>query len=686
MWSTALDVHDDQPTIPTIPADVTEEVEEEEGERVQRASRPTSKKAHPPTTTKANSSLPPAPAIAPASQAEVRPLMENVMWSTALDVHPVQEATPIIRSALSEEGIEHEQDGGENSKRPSRVPSKSLVTDGQSNDKPSSSPLCSSNVDPAADQHSSPTAAIPVDTSTALPIAVDDSQTTHEEEVALTTATVGTDIGNVVQPESGAVDKHAVAPKVENAYEEEAHFPGDASSPQHSAETVKKGTAPGDEPSDNGKIATHNTAPAPESAMEDGKVIEPVGPVRRVINRVVAAVKPGRKKMATAASSADVVQPPHGPASTAAAAEKDTNTAKIYRVTASQEGLAVRFENPGKHRTDAHQDHIHRQRPASKQSTKHTTPARPRPGARHYVHRHFHNLHPTANKLVGARWDAYDRNIHARKLATVKSTIDTGAPPTYSHLDFKRKKIQLALERQQQIEKDNEILVRNMKSIMKMEGKQFDQYPSPLRFAHSLHAEKRYRDAAQIEKENLATLKRLEARSSFYPHGEALADRVQNLHYLVNRAAYPRHFIAEEEKYERLVRIHTAAHDPMAGRARKEEVERDWTAGTVTPVPQYHSPRPPKTAGGSGMGSHGLEGEAFADEDFADWDASERVPSRPMSASSRHKDSFVLPQVVKADADPAVVKGDEYGVVLPPLPGLQRSVHDLSRDTSLVAI
>ncbi|KAJ3172335.1 hypothetical protein HDU87_007931 [Geranomyces variabilis] len=212
-----------------------------------------------------------------------------------------------------------------------------------------------------------------------------------------------------------------------------------------------------------------------------------------------------------------------------------------------------------------------------------------------YVHRHFHNLHPTTNKLVGVKWDAANRRIHARRLNNIKSTIDTSAPKTYSHLEYKKKTLQLAMERQAQIDRDNDILLEKMASIMKMEQKQQEQITTPMRFAHSLHASKRARDCAQIDKDNLAILHRLETRESFYPHADHLAFRHQSLHYLTNIATYPKRFLHEEAVYEVLERTHTATHDPGLGYARHAEMVRDWT----TPSASNYVPRIALAAGSS---------------------------------------------------------------------------------------
>ncbi|KAJ3149851.1 Ubiquitin-protein ligase [Geranomyces michiganensis] len=198
------------------------------------------------------------------------------------------------------------------------------------------------------------------------------------------------------------------------------------------------------------------------------------------------------------------------------------------------------------------------------------------------AHRHFHNLHPTTNKLVGVKWHNVETEIHERKVNKARSTIDTTAPRTYSHLDNKRKAQQIAMERQAQIDRDNQILLENMAGIMKMEKKQYDQLPSPMRFAHSMHSQKRARDAAQIDKDNQGILHRLRTRESFYPHAEHLASRRQHLHYLTNIASYPARFRHEKAEYDTLTKTHTRCHDPTLGSERQQQLIRDWTSPTMT--------------------------------------------------------------------------------------------------------
>ncbi|KAJ3149078.1 hypothetical protein HDU89_004080 [Geranomyces variabilis] len=266
------------------------------------------------------------------------------------------------------------------------------------------------------------------------------------------------------------------------------------------------------------------------------------------------------------------------------------------------------------------------------------------------AHRHFHNLHPMTNKIVGAKWRAVDCEIHERKLSNVRSTIDTSAPRTYSHLENKKKAMQLAMERQAQIDRDNDILLEKMASIMKTEKKQYAQMPSPMRFAHSLHSYKRARDAAQIDKDNQAMLHRLKARESFYPHGEYLASRRQNLHYLSNIAEYPARFRQEETEYETLTKTHTRCHDPTLGSERQEQLVKDWTTPSLT---GYHAP----TFRGAVVygGAHG-----------------------------RHHQNGT-PKILVADTDERFTK--EGGrKTPPPLPGIASTAKQTERESSSVPV
>ncbi|KAJ3021495.1 Ubiquitin-protein ligase [Thoreauomyces humboldtii] len=494
------------------------------------------------------------------------PQMENLMWDTALEVHP----QPV---ALAQQPAVLEEDESGSTSRGM---------------------------------------AIPIDTSTTLPIAAPDA---------------GTGFTGPVGAESEATSNAVVNATGEGAISNIVQIPAD--------ETPTSGGLP---------VQTEGQK---SNENKNGPAAEQHGKARRVIDKMVAAVVPRKaKKTHTAAPTAAAAEEPAGPLAPVTHATKSQHPHPAAR---KHQAVDKAYKAPMPSRTHGDQ--------SSAQSDSPET----------YAHRHFHNLHPTANKLVAARWDAEDRRIHARKLATVKSSIDTTAPPTYSHLENKKKTVQLALERQQQITRDNDILLEKMAAIMKLEAKAFDQCPSPLQFAHSLHADKRIRDATQIDKDNLAILHRLEARGSFYPHGEALTNRVQNLHYLRNRAAYPARFIAEEKQYEHLCSTHTSTHNPAMGQARRQEIVRDWTSGAVRPaMPDPHQQH---------HGHHSRQHQNIRQQKLEDEFRSRSSP--PRSAGRRASS----PKLAVAESDQAFVKG-EGQVPLPTLPSIQRSTHELAREES----
>ncbi|TPX57993.1 hypothetical protein SpCBS45565_g08099 [Spizellomyces sp. 'palustris'] len=219
-----------------------------------------------------------------------------------------------------------------------------------------------------------------------------------------------------------------------------------------------------------------------------------------------------------------------------------------------------------------------------------------------FAYRHFHMVHPTCNKLLGRRWDMAKRNIHLQRLAKAKSSIDTSPPKEYPHLQHKLKKMQMqegenvlnvldddahvaaddapVLERRAQIERDNKILVDKMSSIMKLEKEVFGQHPSPLRFAHSLNANRRQREVKKVNQDNMSILERLEGRESFYKHDDQVKSRHQTIGYLCNIAAYPDRFIRLEEQYDRRAKDSVTERDAAPlGTERIQQLEKDWASG-----------------------------------------------------------------------------------------------------------
>ena len=61
------------------------------------------------------------------------------------------------------------------------------------------------------------------------------------------------------------------------------------------------------------------------------------------------------------------------------------------------------------------------------------------------MHNSYQPLKPASNKLLKKRWDGAAQEMHRKKVSGAKSVVDTGSPATYTHLQYKMKKMQVCL-------------------------------------------------------------------------------------------------------------------------------------------------------------------------------------------------------------------------------------------------
>ncbi|KAJ3162250.1 hypothetical protein HDU88_006733 [Geranomyces variabilis] len=602
LWTTAMDVHAAPPPAqPNVPSALAEQ--DESGGDINSAANADNK----PAATKADDSggggdskanstaaAKPAQSAAPSSTAAAQPAaIENIMWATTMDVHHDAPAAASARPATVGEEDENEASGKPNEKtgKLSEHDPASAAAEVRRLDKESVSDAADAKkakeardankagggsggaggADAAAQPAAKPAA--PIEN-----IMWDTTMDVHHHPNA---GAAGAKHGAGATAAGGKAQKHRATvthPIVKS--KRDAHhrdvkivvrLPTDTST---TVPVVHKGGKDGSA----AEAADAATASAITDSGADAitNIVQPTAE-----SGSSGKNKPPTKREAAAAEAAEKLKARKAAAAAKRAAAAAEKAKKQQESRAEQDAAAAGPSDSESNRRGARRG---RRSPS-------------RGGAvideASYAHRHFHNLHPTTNKLVGVKWDAANRRIHARRLNNTKSTIDTSAPKAYSHLEYKKKTLQLAMERQAQIDRDNDILLEKMASIMKMEQKQQEQITTPMRFAHSLHASKRARDCAQIDKDNLAILHRLETRESFYPHADHLAFRHQSLHYLTNIATYPKRFLHEEAVYEVLERTHTATHDPGLGYARHAEMVRDWT----TPSASNYVPRIALAAG-----------------------------------------------------------------------------------------
>ena len=115
-------------------------------------------------------------------------------------------------------------------------------------------------------------------------------------------------------------------------------------------------------------------------------------------------------------------------------------------------------------------------------------------------------------KILSTKWNEYNKQIHYKKLKTIKGQVDSTCPSTYGVLRKKPKKEQLAEDRFTEIERENRILLEKMSHIVNSRGNR----SSSTNRRKSLNNEARKRQNLQIIVENQALLKRLQDKQPSY--------------------------------------------------------------------------------------------------------------------------------------------------------------------------
>ncbi|XP_048388298.1 uncharacterized protein CFAP97D2 isoform X3 [Stegostoma tigrinum] len=87
------------------------------------------------------------------------------------------------------------------------------------------------------------------------------------------------------------------------------------------------------------------------------------------------------------------------------------------------------------------------------------------------MYRAYQPIVPTGSKYLQEKWDRACYHEHRRKVKDAKSTIDNHSPETYSHLNLKFKKLKLEEDRLSIIERDNQLLLQKMSTIMRTTGR-----------------------------------------------------------------------------------------------------------------------------------------------------------------------------------------------------------------------
>jgi len=129
------------------------------------------------------------------------------------------------------------------------------------------------------------------------------------------------------------------------------------------------------------------------------------------------------------------------------------------------------------------------------------------------------------------RYDAYRQELHVNKVRNIKPTVDNSSPPTYSHLESRRKQIELEKQRLAKIAHENAKLTRALVEISTKPSK-FQTESEPQK--KSLNREFRQREAERIQAENLAMIKRMIDKPPAFGTTNWEEERAKQIKYLQN--------------------------------------------------------------------------------------------------------------------------------------------------------
>lgn len=127
---------------------------------------------------------------------------------------------------------------------------------------------------------------------------------------------------------------------------------------------------------------------------------------------------------------------------------------------------------------------------------------------------------PVANRICAEKMQERAYRRHRKILQSIRPTVDTRPPQTFTHMARNPKKAQLEADRQEKIARDNRTLYKRMVLIMQkstLDNKLTTPGPGggPIR---SLNRNLRRQQEMQITRENQALLKRIRQRQPVYNH------------------------------------------------------------------------------------------------------------------------------------------------------------------------
>lgn len=146
------------------------------------------------------------------------------------------------------------------------------------------------------------------------------------------------------------------------------------------------------------------------------------------------------------------------------------------------------------------------------------------------ANRQMHGTTPVSNRICGRAWQVNAHEKHLKRKNTLKSFIDTTAPPVYPHLINRSKKEQMLEEKYSRIEYENRLLLKKMSEIMRPKPAPRDDVFR----VRSLNCVARRKELQRIMDENQSILKRINTRKPNYSREEWAAHSNSHHAYLSN--------------------------------------------------------------------------------------------------------------------------------------------------------
>ncbi|GCB80112.1 hypothetical protein scyTo_0019662 [Scyliorhinus torazame] len=153
------------------------------------------------------------------------------------------------------------------------------------------------------------------------------------------------------------------------------------------------------------------------------------------------------------------------------------------------------------------------------------------------MHRAYQPILPSGSKYLQEKWDRASYHEHRRKIKAAKPTIDNNSPETFPHLNLKFNKLKLEEDRLSTIERDNQLLLQKMATIMRTTSCIDNKNEYKLR---SLNSEKRQREQLRVSQENKSMQERLKLVQPQYDHLKWHQDWYKAEKLMDHIARYPR--------------------------------------------------------------------------------------------------------------------------------------------------